>query len=355
MGALSLERKNNFDAVRILAASAVIYGHAHPLTATGDLVFLGNSVQSFAVKVFFIISGFLVARSWHWDPSPFRYLAKRMLRIFPGLLLLLAATVVLGACVTTLPISTYFTDPGTRFYFFYNALLYPAYSLPGVFAGLPYPVAVNGSLWSLPVEFLMYLVFPLVYWVSRRLGGSAFLVFFAAALCCASLYWVRVAPVSVPFVFYGTGLPSVLDVAPYFFLGSVFALTGVSKHLNPSVALFLIGVLVFFRPDSGLWMELALYLVAPYCVLAFATSASPVLQHAGRYGDPSYGIYLYGWPMQQLALLLVPNLTPIGNTLIALPLAAIAAYGSWHLIEKRALAIKPSRNPESIVKKMETA
>ena len=354
MGA-GLERKNNFDAVRILAASAVIYGHAHPLTATEDLVFLGNSVQSFAVKVFFIISGFLVARSWHWDPSPVRYVAKRMLRIFPGLLLLLLVTLVIGACVTTLPFSTYIADPGTRFYFLYNSVLYPAYSLPGVFAGLPYPVAVNGSLWSLPVEFLMYLVLPLVYWVGRRLGGSAFLVIFAIALCAASLYWVRVAPPANPLVFYGTGLPSVLDVSPYFFLGAAFALSRISDHLNPSVALFLIGVLVFFRPESGPWTELALYIVAPYCVLAFATSSSPGLQHAGRYGDPSDGIYLYGWPMQQLALMLVPNLTPIGNTLIALPLAALAAYGSWHLIEKRALAIKPSRTTESTVKTMEVA
>jgi peptidoglycan/LPS O-acetylase OafA/YrhL len=350
-----LERKNNFDAVRILAASAVIYGHAHPLTASGDLVFLGNTVQSFAVKVFFIISGFLVARSWHWDPEPFRYLAKRMLRIFPGLLLILALTLVLGACVTTLPLSTYVADPGTRYYFFYNAVLYPAYSLPGVFAGLPYPGAVNGSLWSLPAEFLMYLVFPVVYWVGKRLGGNAFLVIFAVLLCAASLYWVRVAPPAMPLVFYGTGLPSVLDVSPYFFLGAAFSLTRISKHLNPSVALFLIGVLVFFHPESGLWTELALYLVAPYCVLAFATSASPGLQHAGRFGDPSYGIYLYGWPMQQLALMAVPNLTPIGNTLIALPLATLAAYGSWHLIEKRALAIKPSRKTESTVKTMEVA
>ncbi len=349
-----MERKNNFDAVRILAASAVIYGHAHPLTASGDLVFLGNTVQSFAVKVFFIVSGFLVARSWAWDPSPLRYLSKRMLRIFPGLLLLLLLTVLMGACMTTLPVGEYLANPGTRLYFFYNAILYPAYSLPGVFAGLPYPSAVNGSLWSLPAEFLMYLVFPAVYYVGRRLGGNVLLVVFTLALCVASLYWVRVSPPSDPLVFYGTGLPSVLDAGPYFFLGAVFSLTRIRDHLSPSIALFLVGALIFFHPVSGLWTELALYLVAPYCVLALATAASPGLQHAGRFGDPSYGIYLYGWPMQQIALHFIPNLTPIGNTLIALPLAAVAAYGSWHLIEKRALAAKPSRKARSNLNKMES-
>ena len=340
-----VERRNNFDAVRMLAASAVIYGHAHPLTATPDVLLLGNSVQSFAVKVFFIISGFLVARSWAWDPAPLRYLAKRALRIFPALLLLLAVTVVVGAWVTTLPVAAYFADPGTRLYVAYNAVLYPAYSLPGVFAGLPYPGAVNGSLWSLPAEFLLYLLFPLVHSVGRRLGGNAFLLAATLALCAASLYWVRVAPLSTPVVFYGTGLASVLDTAPYFFLGASYSLARGKLRFDPATALFMVGVLVFFRPESAFWMELAAFVVAPYCVLAFATAASPVLAHAGRWGDPSYGIYLYGWPAQQLALTWVPNLTPIGNTLVALPIAVTAAYLSWYALEKRALSFKPSRTP----------
>lgn len=348
-----MERKNNFDAVRILAASAVIYGHAHPLTATADLVFMGNSVQSFAVKVFFTVSGFLIARSWAWDPSPLRYLGKRMLRIFPGLLLLLAVTVLLlGPAMTVLPVADYLVHPNTRWYFIYNAFLYPAYNLPGVFDGLPF-TAVNGSLWSLPVEFLMYLVFPLVYVCGRRLGGSRLLVVFTVLLCAISLYLVRVNPPTTPLVFYGTGLLSVLDAGPYFFIGAVFSLTKLRDYLNPSIALFLIGVLVFAHPQSALWMELALYLVAPYCVLAFAICASPGLQHAGRWGDPSYGIYLYGWPLQQVALHYIPNLSAIGNTLIALPLAAAAAYTSWYLIEKRALALKPARKDKNNVSKLE--
>lgn len=339
-----MERKNNFDAIRMLAASAVIYGHAHPLTQTPDLVFLGTTVQSFAVKVFFVVSGFLVARSWAWDPNPLRYLAKRALRIFPALLLLLTLTVlVLGPMMTTLPLTQYLGNPSTRGYFFYNAVLYPAYNLPGVFAENPYPSAVNGSLWSLPAEFLMYMIFPIVFTLGKLLGGKRLLVVFTIVLCGISLYFVRVAPPATPFVFFGTGLPSVLDAGPYFFLGAMFSLTKLRDYLDPGIALFLIGVLLFVHPESGIWMELGLYIVAPYCVLSFATVASRGLQHAGRWGDPSYGIYLYGWPFQQIACHFVPNLTPIGNTLVALPLAVLAAYGSWHLLEKRALAIKPGR------------
>jgi peptidoglycan/LPS O-acetylase OafA/YrhL len=339
-----LSRSNNFDAVRLLAASAVIYGHAHPLTAMPDPVFLGNTVQSFAVKVFFIVSGFLVARSWMNDPHPFRYLAKRALRIFPGLLLLLLVTVLfLGPAMTSLDIGQYFREPGTRLYFFYNAALYPAYSLPGVFGGNLYPSAVNGSLWSLPAEFLMYLIMPLAYVISRATKSDA--VFFAItiALCALSLYYVRLVPLSQPFVMYGTGLASVLDCAPYFFLGAAFSIGRLQNTLNTGFAMFMVGLLVFLQPHGAWASELALYIVAPYCVLSFATAATPGLKHAGRYGDPSYGIYLYGWPAQQIVCSLVPNVTAIGNTLAALPLAVVAAFLSWHLIEKRALAMKPWR------------
>lgn len=339
-----MSRSNNFDAVRLLAASAVIYGHAHPLTGTPDLVFFGNTVQSFAVKVFFIVSGFLVACSWAADPQPFRYLAKRALRIFPGLILLLLVTVlVLGPIMSTLSADQYFREPGTQVYFFYNAILYPAYQLPGVFGENLYPAAVNGSLWSLPAEFLMYLIMPIVYAISR-LGGKQFLFFVVTIMLCAvSLYFVRVSPISRPIVVHGTGLPSVLDCAPYFFLGAAFSINRLQNLFNVGFAIFMIGVLVFVQPQGAVLPELALYIVAPYCVLSFATAATPGLKGAGRFGDPSYGIYLYGWPAQQIVCSLVPNVTAIGNTLMAMPLAVAAAYLSWHLIEKRALAMKPWR------------
>lgn len=351
-----MNRSNNFDALRILAAAAVIYGHAHPLTATPDLVFLGNATQSLAVKVFFVISGFLVAGSWESDADPMRYLAKRALRIFPGLLLCLLFTVlVLGPITTTLAVSDYLRDPSTWRYVGYNAALSPAYGLPGVFTGNLYPNAVNGSLWSLPVEFLMYLVFPLAYGAAQLARSRWWLAAFTAGFCLTSLYFVRVAPPAIPTVFYGTGLPSVLDVGPYFFLGALFWTTPLRATLNPSAALFLVGACVLLQPAGAVAPEAALYLVAPYAILSCATASAPVLSRAGRFGDPSYGIYLYGFPMQQLVVYLIPNVTPIGNTLGALPLAVAAGYLSWHLLEKRALSLKPRRANRGIPPSTSTA
>jgi peptidoglycan/LPS O-acetylase OafA/YrhL len=339
--------RNNFEAVRILAAAAVIWGHAHPLTQTAQLAFYNNSVGAFAVKVFFVVSGFLVARSWWADPAPLRYLAKRSLRIFPALVVVCAVCVFfVGPWLTTLPLSEYFSDRSTWNFLTHNSALYPAYVLPGVFATNPYPSVVNGSLWSLPAEFVMYLMLPVVYALGRLWKSTWFLVCFTIALCAVSLYLLRVDIRPLP-VFYGTGLASVLDAAPYFFLGAMYAQTRLRSSLDPGVALFLVGVLTLLQPSVAWLMELLLFVAVPYCVLAISTLSSPLLSRASRWGDPSYGIYLYGWPVQQMICHFVPNVSAIGNTLAALPVAILLGYASWHLIEKHALAFKPVRKSRS--------
>lgn len=377
-----MDHKNNFDATRLVAAATVIYGHAHPLHQEADVGFLGNSVEAFAVKIFFVISGYLICASWQSDEHVGRYLQRRVLRILPALVLTVLLTIfVLGPMVTTLPMGAYFGSPGTWNYL-WNIPLRPVYDLPGVFADNLYPHAVNGSLWSLPAEFFMYLLMPVVLMLSTRLRNRWFLVAFTIAatlfairylrvdaprfllvpvaiflstilrsrwffvvftfvLTVFALFYVRIDPPAFSLVVYGTSLRSTLDVAPYFLIGACFYLFRDRMRPDATVALFLIGVVLLVQP-SGLLAELTLLLVAPYAILAFATANTPVIRSAGRYGDISYGLYLYGFPVQQAVYHYFHNdLDPIGNTLISLPIAAILAFASWHLVERRALAYKP--------------
>lgn len=338
-------RSNNFDAMRIVAAVAVIYGHAHPLAGVPDVGVLGNSVQALAIKVFFVISGCLVAKSWALDPNPLHYLAKRSLRIFPGLALMLLLTVLfLGPALTGQPLGDYFRSPGTWRYLTHNLALYPIYGLSDLFSTNVYPGAVNGSLWSLPAEFFMYLLFPLVYVCSRMDKTNRLLVAFTIVLCALSLYGLRGSRPFQPVVIYGTGLPSVLDVSPYFFLGSLFAVTRLARALDPTMALFLVALSALLQPVGAQTMELLLYIMLPYCVLSFVTNSSPIISKVGRFGDPSYGIYLYGFVVQQTVFYLWGRgMTPLHNTLVSVPIAVLLAYGSWHLVEKRALSLKPRR------------
>ncbi len=337
-------RDNNFDAVRLIAAAAVIYGHAHPLTHTPDRVFWGNSVESFAVKVFFVISGFLITASWLSDPNAFRYFAKRALRIFPALAVVVAlSALVLGPLVTTLPLSSYFASPQVPAYFS-NVALRPVYYLPGVFDRLPYPGAVNGSLWSLPAEFAMYLLLPLLCVLGAKLRFRWLPAVATVGLCCWSLYWNRAGIPHRPVVFYATGLASTLDAAPYFMLGASFQIYGLRRFLSPTVALGLLGIALFLQPSSALTMELGLFLLAPYAILAFALTPAPVFSRAGRFGDFSYGLYLYGFPLQQTFNFLSPRpLTALQNAVLASLAALLFAVLSWHLVEKPTLSIKPGR------------
>jgi peptidoglycan/LPS O-acetylase OafA/YrhL len=345
--------ENNFDAVRLIAAAAVIYGHAHPLTKAPDVGFMGNSVQSFAVKVFFVVSGFLITTSWLADSNIRRYLEKRALRIFPALIIVvLLCAFVLGPTVTTLPATEYFSNGRTRAYL-WNILLRPSYDLPAVFSNLPYPVAVNGSLWSLPVEFAMYLVLPVLCAVSIRFQPRLTFLVITTVGCVVALLYTRVLPPPArPVVFYGTSLTSTLDAAPYFLLGACYRFLRIERTLSPVAALGAISLVLFFQPQGALVAELTLYVVAPYAILSFALSPHPIFSRVGRWGDFSYGLYLYGFPVQQTVNFFSGRpLSALENTMISLPIALGLAVASWYIVEKRALTLKPraQKLPQPVV------
>ncbi|PSD31864.1 hypothetical protein A7X88_06805 [Stenotrophomonas maltophilia] len=342
-----MTRENNFDAMRIIAALVVIFGHAHPLSAQPDPTLLGSAVQSVAVKIFFVVSGFLVAKSWWSDPHIGRFLLRRGLRLFPALFVLLALTVLaLGPLFTTLPIGEYLVSEGTIRYFVYNIALYPVYALPGVFADNPYPSAVNGSLWSLPVEVSMYLLLPVLATIAAIAKSRTVFVAISLIGVALSLNYLLAVPAESQVVWWGTGSRSVADVGPYFFLGAIIAITPMERVLNPGCALFLVAIAALFQLPQYWMQQLMLMVVLPYVVLSFSTIATPFISKAGRFGDPSYGIYLYGFPVQQ-ALFAIggSKMGPLENTALALPIVVALAYLSWHSVEKRALSFKPRKRP----------
>lgn len=347
MSASSTHRSNNFDAIRIVAALVVIAGHANPLSAHPDDILLGNAVQSIAVKIFFIVSGYLVAKSWESDPHFGRYLMRRGLRLLPGLACVLLLTVlVLGPAFTSLPVSVYFRNGGTLHYFLYNLVLYPIYSLPGVFASNLYPDAVNGSLWSLPAEVSMYLLLPIVFVTAVFDKSRRLFILVSCSLAAFALIYLSRSPEDQQIVFWGTGSRSVADVGPYFFLGALYSVTPLRCTLNASVALLFIGVLALFPLSTYMVEQVSLMVVLPYAVLSFAVHPIPIVSQAGRFGDPSYGLYIYGFPVQQ-ALFQVggPTMGPIENAIVSTIITLILGYASWHVLEKRALAFKPRKGP----------
>src|SRR5712692_7275504 len=159
-------RANNFDAVRLAAALSVVFSHSF-LIAEGSeanewfVRITGNQcvLGLVGVFVFFIISGYLVTESWRRHPLPGGFAVRRALRIYPGLVVnVLVCALFIGPLVSALPLGPYLAAPGLREFLYQTLTLNPGpLHLPGVlFADNSIGLLINGSLWTLRYEVMMY-------------------------------------------------------------------------------------------------------------------------------------------------------------------------------------------------------
>jgi peptidoglycan/LPS O-acetylase OafA/YrhL len=344
-------RDNNFDVLRLFAAALVLWSHCYPLTGRAEPLDAptGASGGEIGVVMFFAMSGFLIARSWSEDPDPGRYALKRALRLMPALAVAVAfTTFVVGPLFTTEPLGDYLTDPGTWFYFVRASLLVTiAGHLPGVFVHNVYPVAVNGSLWTLPVEagcYVMVAVLGLLG-IVRRSG----LLLAGAVVCLLAVTPLSPLSQSVGGTVAGGHVPVVLQLLGTFLLGALcYALRARLRLSWPAVAA--LAVLWVLTWNSG-WAMATTVLLFGYgtLVLAFRTPAG--LRRFAAPGDVSYGVYVYAFPVQQsVSAIWGPGLRPGVMFAIAAPVTYLLALASWRVIERPALRLKrrgprPQRAP----------
>jgi peptidoglycan/LPS O-acetylase OafA/YrhL len=187
---LATGRDNNFNLCRMLAAISVLISDAYvlslgPRTTEPLTNILGMSLGEVALITFFVISGFFVSQSFDRKRSFTDFWVARILRIYPGLALVLLLTVLLlGPFLTTLSITSYFSDPATFTYLPRNlSLKYLQYDLPCVFQDNPYPIATKGSLWTLFYEVSCYGLVAIV----GILGLTARGLYFAVLLVVYSV------------------------------------------------------------------------------------------------------------------------------------------------------------------------
>lgn len=326
-------KDNNLTLIRLLAALAVIYGHAYAVipgeggdwvACTTGYAFAGGV----AVDLFFLISGFLVTASI-LKSGVRHYVVSRALRVYPALWInLILVTFVLGPIVTTLPLMVYFKHNDVWSYFIGLAGTYRgAFFLPGVFESNA-DHAVNGSIWSVLIEVWLYGILLGFYLLgilrSRALFNGIFFLLLVMLWQDGSL---------MPSFLAGA---TNLHVCMMFYIGSFLYInrdTVPVSHFYLLVALFLAGITI--RTDRFPYAYVLL-IVTFFCAASFSSQFAWM----DRYGDYSYGVYLYGWPAQQVVALLFPKLLAISNALISMGLALMLAVLSWHLVEKRALQLK---------------
>lgn len=321
--------RNNFNLMRLIAAWLVIYSHAWPITgaAGSDYVSrltLSKSAGALAVDVFFVISGFLVAASLQRNTRR-EFLIARALRIYPALVVCILLTVlVLGPTLTTA--ANYWQDPATWRYLWANATLWRAeFWLPGVFESLP-RTAVNGSLWTLPIEGRLYVALFLASVIGMLTPGRYF-IGWALALAGACTYAWTYAPLPEHLVY-------LIWVTSFFITGTLLWVWRDRIRLSWWIMAALLITAAAARGSRA--FEPAYFALVAYGTFFLGLRVRmPVIQRT----DLSYGLYLYGWPMQQLAL--IAGATSVAaNVAASTVLALICAGLSWFLIEKPALGWK---------------
>ena len=328
---------NNFDALRLVAALMVILGHGQDLEGQIPTILWNFPISRIGLDVFFSISGYLVCDSWLRTPRLAPFLAKRALRIFPALIVCVALTVlVMGPLSTALPLARYFGHHQTWNYLL-NALLYLQLHLPGVFTERHLGGAVNGSLWSLFPETLCYLTIPLI-WLAPRWNRLPILVGVMAGCGLLGLY-IFDHPELQPDLVYSADPKYVLVQVPFFMAGAVLRLLQIRfpAMFRLDIAVVCTGVMFYLPPVLGTGSVPYEWLTLAYVVIALGRFSTPVLNQAARFGDMSYGLYLYAFPMQQIVLDHGPHWPITRSTLGTLAIAFL----SWHLIEAPALRFKP--------------
>ena len=339
LGDVARNRDNNLNLIRMIAALAVLVSHAYPIALGPDAVqplqrLTGNTLGGLAVAVFFVISGFLIAESYDRARSWQDFIAARVLRLWPALFASLAMVAfVVGPIVTTLSIQAYFADPVTWLFMVKNLLLaVPQYWLPGVFADQPYP-NVEGSIWTLFYEVICYFgvfIAGLLGLIRRRLQLSVLILAFAAVAVAVDamgpilhLKIIKTLELGLPFAL-GTLMWLWKDRLP-------LSIVGVAGLLALAVA-------VATTP----LFNLALVLFLAYTTFWAAYVPGGGIRAYNRLGDYSYGVYIYAFPAQGLAVWLTGGdaMSPHLNMLISLPLTLIPSVLSWHYLEKPALALR---------------
>jgi peptidoglycan/LPS O-acetylase OafA/YrhL len=325
-----MRRENNFDFVRQFAALCVIIGHSETLTGAPHSGFWGVSVSTFGVQIFFAVSGYLVTDSWLRGPHVGSFIKKRAGRIFPGLAVCVLLTAfVLGPLVTSLSVESYFAHAGTV-QFLKNIALYPVYFLPGLFEYNTYANAVNGSLWSLPVEFACYIgVISAGLLLVRPLPVVALLIGIVMVFTAEALSG------SDPIVVYGSPVRESLTVIPFFVSGSFFRLLKSPDLFRADMAVLAVGLVIFVNLIAPQYYWLLTWFIVPYLVLCFCLPGLPILRRFGRFGDPSYGMYLYAFPIQQMLQHFSGNSMSLTGMIVISTICSVClGYLSWYLVEK---------------------
>jgi len=328
---LILNRENNnLDIIRVVLACLVILGHAPVLNgATGwvdpfTYLFKFTDSGSMAVKLFFFISGLVVTNSLIHKKSAVHFVVSRVFRLMPALFFVLIITVfVFGPLLTSMPSGDYFSSLDHLKYIFNNLIFKTEYPLPGMFITNVYPLIVNGSLWSLAYEVGCYITLLAVFLVlqgqHRKYWKYIFLLILADTL------------LTKPVVVAWLGTFPDLDLLLVMFSFGTFCAVYADKIII-DIKLLAGMCLVYFLFRNSTYAQLSFMLAACIGIL-YISSNHYVMRFKPRY-DISYGIYLWGFLIQQSLFQYFGHMAMVVHCLLAIIISTGLALITHIFIEK---------------------
>lgn len=323
-------RSNSLNALRLVLATLVIVTHAHHIggyDGSWDRI-AGRQVGDWAVAGFFAISGYLILGSRERSATLWAFLWRRVLRIYPAFWMVLLVVAVLFAPVAAVREGVDYAIADAIRYVVVNATLYIAqWGIGDTLTTVPVAGVWNGSLWTLMYEFACYVVAGvIVSWMPRAARGAGLLVAWAS---CVVVSFVAEAP--------DAGLPGTVTafgwLGAFFFAGALVYAYGQRLRIS---AVSVVAALAAAAIVVLLGAPFAL-LSPPVAYLLLAASVRLPLRKVAARNDPSYGVYIYGYPVQQSLVLAGADSLPfLLFTVLSVTATLPFAYASWFLVERPA-------------------
>jgi peptidoglycan/LPS O-acetylase OafA/YrhL len=339
-----MNNNNCFDFLRFFFAFDILLAHLWELSESSSLFFLSRITDSsIAIKGFFVISGFLVAKSYTNTPSLKEYFIKRAKRILPAYIFVILFSTILLSVFSNYSFYNYFTNISTYQYVAWNLVflnfVHPC--LPGIFDN-NLLCAVNGALWTLKVEEGFYIILPLVFYLITKFKKPFFILFL---IYIASLvYWYI-----MHFYFNKPLLSKQLPGQMAYFSVGILSYLYFSHLMNYKLKIVLgsvfILILSYYFPLSFSFF----YPAALGLIVIISAYSLPIFNNFGKYGDFTYGLYIFHFPVIQLFRQydLFEKYNPFFIGVLVVLLSFSLAIFSWFVIEKRFLDRYKIRNNAS--------
>ena len=333
---------NNFNSLRILAASLVVFSHSYALSIHPDAQPLWRDFQTtfgkIAVDIFFFASGYLVYGSLQRSKTNLRYVLSRLVRIYPLLIVtILLTALIIGPITSKNTLVEYLQQLQVYKYILLNSTLIGlSDSLPGVFEKNPFPESVNGVIWTLYLEVRLYFIllgFHIFNKASKRfLPFLKFKNSFTTILIILSF-------ISICIYYHQDNINWRLSFL--FFMGVIFKEKSISIRSNLLLILSLATIIVtsILNPN---YLDDVIFLSIPIIIHSLAFMNLGLLSRLNNIGDPSYGLYLFHFPIQQTILNEFNSFinAPIPLFIVSFVIATGIAFLSYNYFEKPILSIK---------------